>query len=113
MNYDGQFLHARQLFVMGKMRESRPLFTKLRQARMDPVAKRTPRMPMPGTFTGVIDKFEVTYARIRRDGDGEWVFINRENVAPTLWNSFSIGTNVRFEIWFSMYGATAQDVELR
>src|SRR5208282_3824611 len=42
MNYEGQFLHARQLFVMGKARESRPLFTKLRQARMDPVAKRMP-----------------------------------------------------------------------
>jgi hypothetical protein len=46
------------------------------------------------------------------NGHGEWVFINRENVVPTVWNSFSIGTNVRFEIWFSMYGAIAQDVEL-
>ena len=112
MNYDGQFLHARQLFVMGKTRESRPLFTRLRHARIDPAAKRTPRMPMPGTFTGVIDKLEVTYARIRRDGDGEWVFINRENIAPPLWNALSLGTNLQFEIWFSMYGAVSQGVEL-
>jgi tetratricopeptide (TPR) repeat protein len=113
MNYDGQFLHARQLFVMGKARESRPLFKILRQARMDPFTKRMPRMPMNGTFTGVIDKLEAIYARIRRDGDGEWVFINRERVAPPLWNSFSIGTSVRFEIWFSMYGAIALGIELR
>ena len=110
-NYEAQFWHARQLFVAGKLRESKALFRQLRRARVAPADRYRARDPLESVFSGRVDRIHTNHFLIARDGDAEWVMAAREEVSPELWDSLSINQRMRFRIAFCLGGTVAIDVE--
>jgi hypothetical protein len=110
-NYEAQFWHARQLFVVGKLQESKTLFRQLARARVAPEDRYRDREPLEGTFRGRVDRVHATNFLIARDGDGEWILASRERVSPELWQNISIGQRLKFRIAFCLSGTVAIDVE--
>jgi tetratricopeptide (TPR) repeat protein/cold shock CspA family protein len=110
-NYEAQFLHARQLFLLAKHQESRKLFTHLKSVRIPPAIRREIRYPLEPRFAGIVSRLESSYCFLERDGDGQWVFLAKEAAPDDLWNTLSHGTRVSFRIGFSMSGPSAFDVQ--
>jgi len=112
-NLEAQFLHARQLFIMGQRQESKELFRKLSSMRMSPNARNSLRYPLEPVFYGTVKRIEAGYSIISRDGDDEWIFMSRNDVPPNVWDRLSYSMRVAFKIAFSMRGTRAFEVSIQ
>ena len=112
-NYEAQFLHARQLFVMGRLTDSKAMFRRLGALRIGREAKNALRYPLDTPFYGTVSRIEASYCLISRDGDAEWIFGSRTDISPEIWNRLSHGVRVTFRIAFSMTGSRALDVTVQ
>jgi hypothetical protein len=110
-SYEARFWHARQLFVAGRLRESKTLFKQLRTARVNPEDRYRAREPLEGTFRGQVIQLHANNFVIARDGDAEWVMCPREQVSAEIWNTVSLSERVSFKIAFCLSGTVATDVE--
>jgi Flp pilus assembly protein TadD/cold shock CspA family protein len=111
-NYDGQLLHARQVYVIEGYREARKMFVGLANARVSPQARREVSYPLPHTSKGDVVQIEATYCFIRCDSTGEMIYAHETNVDGQEWPSVMYGTRVEFRIGFTMRGPTACDVRV-
>jgi len=106
-NYDAQLLHARQLFIMRDYEGSKKAFTVLSKAKIDPATKSKPLYLLSHKFKGIIDRVEASYAWIKRDGDGQWIYLSRDYVTNFDWQLLEHGSKVFFKIGFNFMGPTA------
>ena len=111
-NYDAQLLYARQLFVNGDKESSRSIFRKLQHARLGADAREAVVYPLPGEYRGSISRMEAPYVLIRRDGVGDQISAQRQNVSDSCWSQLTMGTHVRFQIGFNFYGTQAYRMEV-
>src|SRR5262249_41337366 len=102
--------HARQLFVGGKLQDSKTLFRQLAKARVAPEDRYRDREPLDGTFTGREDRLHANSFLISRDGDAEWILASPDRVSAELWQTISLNQRVRFGIAFCLSGTVALDV---
>ena len=63
-------------------------------------------------FTGTMDRLEVTYGKIRRDGPGDFIFVHRDKVGEETWAAVTKGARVCFGIGFAFSGPTAVKLEV-
>lgn len=112
-NYEAQLLYGRQLFINGRLEESRRFFRRLSTARVAPEFKNKLLHPIDGRkFEGRMMRPQGSYAFITRDGPGDLVFVHARNVPEETWNLLTMGTRVRFSIAFSLGGANACEIEV-
>lgn len=111
-NYEAQFLHARQLFVVGQFDLSAKKFFSLRSARLGPDARNLLRYPLANAYSGFVSDMDLSHVMIKRDGDGEKIFCHRSRIDDPTWRSLSYGTRVQLHIGFTMGGANGFDLKL-
>lgn len=103
-NYDAQLLYARQLFLNGDKDKSYLLFRNLKNARVGIEIRGELRYPLPGEFRGAVTQVEASYARVRRDGVGDIIPIQRRMMSDSDWKELYQGARVRFRIAFNFFG---------
>ena len=109
-NYEAQLLYGRQLFLNGRLEESKTLFRRLSSIR---VAPQVLLHPIEGRqFEGKLSRPQGSYAFILRDGPGDSIYVHAQDVAEDIWNALTLGTRVRFRIAFNLRGPRAFDVNL-
>lgn len=112
-NYEAQLLYGRQLFLNGRLDESRKFFRRLSTARVAPQFKNKLLHPIENRrFEGRMMRPQGSYAFITRDGPGDSIFVHTRNVPEDTWNLLTMGTRVRFSIAFSLGGANAYELEI-
>jgi len=109
-NYDAQLLHARQLYVNGRLDESRTILSSLSSAKLPFNLKHEPRYPLSDRYHGEVCRVEVTYCFIRRDGPFDMIYCNRDSQDPAVWRRLVPGRRIGFGIAFNMRGPIATDV---
>ena len=101
-NYEAQLLYGRQLFLNGRLEESKTLFRRLSSIR---VAPQVLLHPIEGRqFEGKLSRPQGSYAFILRDGPGDSIYVHAQDVAEDIWNALTLGTRVRFRIAFNLRG---------
>ena len=112
-NYEAQLLFGRQLFVNGRIEESRALFRRLAGVRVAPQIKNRLLHPIEGRrFEGRMSRPQGSFAFIAREGPGDSIYVNATNVPEAIWNELTLGTRVRFRIAFTLRGANAFDLQI-
>ncbi|MFZ5861746.1 MAG: SIR2 family protein [Nitrospirota bacterium] len=111
-NYDAQLLYGRQLFLNGEVDESKEVFRRLGNARINPDVRDKLLYPMDQSFTGQVARLEATYCFIARDGLNDWIYAHCNNIDESAWKMLTRGTRVSFKIGFTMRGPNAFDVSL-
>jgi len=112
-NYDAKFWFARQLYINGKISESRGRFQKLSECEVDPAIKKAIRGVIKNEVCGgAVAKLESTYAFISRDGTADRVFLHITKVDESVWTRLRLNARVKFRIGFSFHGPAAIVVEL-
>jgi cold shock CspA family protein len=112
-NHEAQLLYGRQLFLNGRVEESRSLFTKLSEARVGPQARNKIHYPIEDQrFEGRIAKREFAYGFVAREGTNDWIYVHSSNLRSDTWESVTHGTRLAFKIGFTLKGAAAFDVNV-
>ena len=112
-NYQNQFWHARQLFVLGKTAEARDLFKTLSGAPVSAEAKLDVRGTLRDSngharqFNGQVLRLEDSYAWVSRDDDPTALFMHAANADPRVWQSLQPMSRITFEIGFNFRGPVA------
>jgi hypothetical protein len=109
-NYEAQLLYGRQLYLMGKIEESKAVFKVLKTVPASSATKFKLAFPLSDQYRGEIARMETTYCFIVRDGIGDWVYAYRQNVGAA-WAGLGPKSRVQFRIAFSFGGTSAFDVE--
>jgi len=109
-NYEAQLLYGRQLYMIGKIEESKAVFKVLKSVPASSTTKFKLTFPLGDQYRGEIARIETTYCFIVRDGIGDWVYAYRENVGAA-WSSLGPKSRVQFRIAFTFGGTSAFDVE--
>ena len=117
-NLEAQFWYARHLYVTGDVVEAQSRFQQLRDSPIESATKRQIRGEiLDGSdvrrFSGTIERLELNYAFIIRDGERDWVYLHRVVCGSSVWNALRRGDRVWFSIGFNFFGATAFDVALQ
>ena len=112
-NYEAQLLLGRQLFLNGRLEESRAVFRRLSAVRVAPEIKNRLLHPIDGRrFEGRMTRPQGSYAFITRDGPADSIYVHATNVPEDVWDVLTLGTRVRFSIAFSLRGPNAFDLEI-
>jgi cold shock CspA family protein len=112
-NYQAQILYGRQLFLNGRLDDSRALFKRLSLVRSAPEIKNRLLYPLEGKrFEGRMSRPQGSYGFITRDGPGDSIYVHADNVPEDTWEILTVGTRVRFSIAFTWRGASAFDLEV-
>jgi cold shock CspA family protein len=112
-NYEAQLLYGRQLFLNGRIEESRNLFSRLSKVRVSPETKNRLLYPIQDRFfDGRMSRPQGSYAFITREGQGDSIYVHSANVPEKVWNELTFGTRVRFRIAFTLKGTNAFDLQL-
>jgi tetratricopeptide (TPR) repeat protein len=109
-NYDTQVLHARQLYVNGRLDDSRAIFDSLSSARVPFRLKREARYPLTETYHGEVWRVEAAYCFVRRDGLSDMIYCSQDNEHADTWRRLIPGRRVTFNIAFNMRGPVAINV---
>lgn len=111
--HEAKLLFGRQLFLNGRIDESRSLFRRLSAVRVAPQIKNRLLYPIEGrTFEGRMTRPQGSFAFITRDGPGDLIYVHRANVPEAIWNELTLGTRVRFRIAFALGGTNAFDLQI-
>jgi len=110
-NYDAQLLYGRQLFVNGDMIGCRELFRQVSAARIGPEIRDKLLYPLDKSFHGKVDRREASYCFIARDGQNDWIYAHRKNIAENVWKLLVVGTRMTFQIAFTLRGPNAFNVQ--
>jgi Flp pilus assembly protein TadD len=94
-NYEVQLLYGRQLFLNGRLEESKMLFRRLSEVRVPPQIKNN-----------------LLYVIEGRQFDGDSIYVHAKDVPEDTWNDLTLGTRVRFRIGFTFRGPGAFDLEI-
>ena len=109
-NHEAQLLYGRQLFLNGRLEESKAVFRRLSAVR---VAPRVLLFPIEGRhFEGRMSRPQGSYAFITRDGPGDSIYVHAKQVSEDTWNELTLGTRVRFRIAFTLRGPGAFDLKV-
>jgi tetratricopeptide (TPR) repeat protein len=112
-NYEAQLLYGRQLFLNGRLEESRTFFRRLSAVRVAPPIKNRLLHPIEGRrFEGRMSRPQGSYAFITRDGPGDSIYVHATSVPEDTWEVLTVGMRVQFSIAFSLRGANAFDLEV-
>lgn len=112
-NFEAQLLYGRQLFLNGRLDESRALFRRLSAVRVAPVVKNRLLHPIKGRrFEGRMSRPQGSYGFVTRDGPADSIYVHATNVPEDIWSELTIGTRVRFSIAFSLRGTNAFDLQI-
>lgn len=112
-NYQAQILYGRQLFLNGRLDDSRAVFKRLSLVKSTPEIKNRLLYPIEGKrFEGRMSRPQGSYAFITREGPGDSIYVHAINVPEDTWEVLTVGTRVRFSIAFSLRGARAVDLEV-
>lgn len=111
-NYEAQLLHARQLFINGNYDQWKSLFSVLRHAKISPAYKSDFKYPLTDTFEGRVVKVEATHGFIQRKAHGDHIYVHPDHVQKSDWSLLAFGTQVVFNIAFSMKGPGAINVKI-
>jgi tetratricopeptide (TPR) repeat protein len=112
-NYEAQLLYGRQLFLNGRIDDSRAIFRHLSAVRVAPEIKNRLLHPIIGRrFEGRMTRPQGSYAFITRDGQGDSIYVHEKNVPDHIWEVLTMGTPVRFSLAFTLRGANAFDLEI-
>ena len=114
-NIEAQFWFARQLYLGGKIEQSRTRFTYLKGLSLDPKIKREIRGIIVDAhglsrFSGRVDRLEYNYGFIAKDGTGDHIFFHKQSVDSVVWENLSWNSRVSFAIGFNFFGSTAIEV---
>ncbi len=115
-NFDAQYWYARQLYIDDHIDDSKKVFNILQDGAISPQAKREIKGMISENdklvdFTGRVSKKETSYIIISRDGTNDPIFLHISN-ARDLWDIFTIGVRIRFNIGFTYRGAAGINVRL-
>jgi cold shock CspA family protein/tetratricopeptide (TPR) repeat protein len=112
-NYEAQLLFGRQLFLNGRLEDSRKVFRRLAGARVALETKNRLLRPINGRrFEGRMSRPQGSFAFITRDGPADSIYVHATNVPEDIWEILTVGMRVRFSIAFSLRGANAFDLEI-
>ena len=116
-NFEAQFWHARQLYLMDNVVTAWSKFHELKNHSMNPQMKQKVRGVICDSkgnqrFTGSVDRLEYDYGFLKRDGAGDRIFFHIRNVEKYVWESLRWHDRVSFSIGFNFWGPTAIDVTL-
>lgn len=111
-NFDAQLLYGRQLFINGKLDDSRQVFDRLRNARVGSNVRNRLTHELGGEFEGRVARREASYCFISRDGVGDRIYAHSTNMSDSAWSLITIGSRIRFKIAFNFKGASAFGVVL-
>ena len=112
-NYEAQLQYGRQLFLNGRLDDSRAVFKKLSAVRVAPEIKNRLLLPIDGRrFEGRMSRPQGSYAFVARDGPGDSIYVHSTNVPADIWEILTMGMRVRFSIAFSLRGPSAFDLEI-
>jgi tetratricopeptide (TPR) repeat protein len=109
-NHEAQLLYARQLFLNGRLDESKAVFRRLSSIRVAPQLLLHPIEDRE--FEGKLSRPQGSYAFILRDGPGDSIYVHAQDVSDDIWSVLTLGTRVRFRIAFNLRGPRAFDVRL-
>lgn len=117
-NYSSQFWYARQLFINGKLADSRNEFKKLRTAPISNKKKHEvngvicAEINLSKVFTGFIEFLDETYIRLKVDGENYIVPASKYNVDSNLWSQLHKKMRIKFNIGFNFHGASAINLSI-
>ncbi|HEX7653499.1 MAG TPA: hypothetical protein VF607_08335, partial [Verrucomicrobiae bacterium] len=109
-NYDAQLLYGRQLYIKGSRDDSKPVFSRLKMARVAPNVREALLYPLEGFFHGIISKIEGSYGYINKDKSNEWIYFHRKNIPDEVWNILVFGTRVKYKVGFNFHGPSAFEI---
>jgi hypothetical protein len=94
-NYEAQILYGRQLFLNGRLEESKMLFRRLSEVRVPPQIKNNLLYVIEGRqFEGRMSRPQGSFAFITRDGPGDSIYVYAKDVPEDTWNDLTLGTRV-------------------
>jgi hypothetical protein len=112
MKNDNNRKVSRAIAKISTLSHSRAIFKKLKEAKAASELKRALMFPIEGTHRGAITKLDINFASIRKDGSGEFVYVDRRNMPASTWRNLTYGARVNFTIFFNFYGPTAGNFQL-
>ena len=111
-NHEARLVYGRHLFLNGHLQEAETVYTGLRSARL-PFDRRTkPLFITDERFAGNVQRVEVSYCFIQRDGAGDRIFAHRKNVKKDLFRLLGVSSRVTFKLGFSFSGPVAVDLQM-
>ena len=116
-NLEAQFWYARQLYINGRIGDAEKRFSELRRLPVNPTIKRAIRGiilddGLEKRFTGRVEKKEVDYGFVMRDGTADRVFLHIKNIEEVVWVDLHRATRIAFSLGFNFWGAAATNVTL-
>jgi len=89
----------------------RELFRQVSAARIGPEIRDKLLYPLDKSFHGKVDRREASYCFIARDGQNDWIYAHRKNIAENVWKLLVVGTRMTFQIAFTLRGPNAFNVQ--
>ncbi|MBX3386401.1 MAG: SIR2 family protein [Phycisphaeraceae bacterium] len=114
-NLEAQFLYARQLYVNGKVSESRERFRRLKNERTDWRTRNKPKEAWLDNgnqkrFRGRVTRVTRHYGLVERDGDADPISVPVPPTGPHPIANRCVGDRVSFGIAFNFHGPVAIDI---
>ena len=111
-NHEAKLVYGRHLFLNGQLQEAEAVYTGLRSVRL-PFDRRTkPLFITDERFAGNVQRVEMSYCFIQRDGAGDRIFAHRKNVKKELFRLLMVSSRVTFKLGFSFSGPVAVDLQM-
>jgi cold shock CspA family protein len=114
--FQAQFKYARALYITNELQESKEIFKILSNVRMSPDIKNNPVEPIRNNgnlveFTGTIQKLEISFGFLKRDGTADEIFFSKNETEKTIYSNLKRGDKVKFNIAFNYKGANALNLQ--
>lgn len=112
-NYVNQLWYARQLYINNKYDEYFEISQTLKQVRLPPKTRNTVRGVLlntdksPKIIYGKIKKKESTYILISPFKYPEFHFLHKSNCSEEIWQEFTLGSEIEYQLGFTFAGAAA------